>query len=154
MADSVGKGTMPYFDMEAAFRGLATALRQPQLPSVEPEVFLGDPMIFPRWEAQVGEIIDSTEASGFTKLRMLSRYVGGRAADCIKALLSIPSPDCYDKARQALKRRLGNPLNISEAFRDKLNLWDQISERNGEGLREYVDFLEQVAASMPYLPSL
>lgn len=142
------------FDMEAAFRGLATAFRQPQLPTVEPEVFLGDPMVFPRWEAQLAELIDTTDASGFTKLRMLSRYVGGRAADCIKALLAVPSPNCYERARENLKRRFGNPLLISEAFREQLSSWAPISDKDGEGLRAYTDFLEQMEASMSYLPSL
>ena len=67
-ASSVPTTSQRNFDLEKAFLGLANAMRQPQLPVVEPDIFEGDILAYPRWEAQVREIIDPTNGSSFTKL--------------------------------------------------------------------------------------
>ena len=140
--------------LEQAFLGLAQTLRQPQLPTIEPEVFSGDLMSFPRWELQIQEFIDSLEASSYKKLQILSRYVAGEAKETIKALLTIPSGSCYEKARTTLQRRFGNQIDIAEAFRNQLNSWQPIEDGDGHGLRKLADFLEQINVAMESLPSL
>ena len=87
VSDTMGSA----FDFKEMVHEIAKTLRQPQLPVVEPEVFFGDLMSYPRWELQVDEFISQVDASQYAKLQMINRYIGGKAQDCIKELLSVPS---------------------------------------------------------------
>ena len=115
------------------FENLAITLRQPQLPTIEPETFDGNLLNFPKWETQIEDCLGQLDANNYKKLQILNKYLSGEAARSIRALLAVPSPSCYEKARQILKKRFGNPLDVAEAFRNQLNSWPNLEE--GDGLR-------------------
>ena len=140
--------------LERVFQGLAATLRQPLLPTIEPEMFEGNLLDFPKWEMQIEDCLGELDTNSYKKLQILSKYLSGEAARSIQALLAVPSPSCYEKARQILKKRFGNPLDVAEAFRNQLNNWPNLEEGDGPALRNFSDFLDQVYVAMETLPSL
>ena len=52
------------------------------------------------------------------------------------------------KRREIIFKHYGNPMLISEAFREKTEAWRPIHEGDREGLRSFPDFLEQVSVSI------
>ena len=81
-------------------------------------------------------------------------YVGGAAKECLEGFFLYSSPNGYDEARKVLEERFGNDVIVSNAFRDKLEQWPKISNRDNVGLRKYADFLRQCNAAMRSIEGL
>ena len=133
---------------------ISSAITMSRLPPPEPFVFEGDPMVYPDWIIAFEGLIDSKPGGSVEKLHYLRRYVSGKAKEVVNGYFLIQNSDAYDKAKQALKKRFGNPYTIAEAFRSKIELWPKISSKNGEELRAFSDFCQQCLTAMESLPEL
>ena len=60
----------------------------------------------------------------------------------------------YQRAWQTLERRFGHPFRIQEAFREKLNNWPKLNNKDNTGLQRYADFLRSCQDAMPHIQGL
>ena len=58
-------------------------------------------------------------------------------------LFMLRSEGAYQRARDILEHRFGNPFVISEAFRSKLDTWPKVHNNDRTGLWKLSDFLLQ-----------
>ena len=117
------------------------------LPRPEPPVFNGDPLTYPDWESAFNTLIDKRPIPEEEKVFYLRKYVSGKAKESIEGYLMINSAVAYQRARETLKSRYGNPFAVANAFRNKLSSWSSIATRDCEGLRRYGDFLVQCSVA-------
>ena len=91
------------------------------------------------------------------RLYYFSQYATGDAKESIQGLITLDSPDPYDKARKVLKERFGHPYCIAQAYKDKLNAWPPIREEDGMSFQQFDDFIvicEQAMKTLKYMEGL
>ena len=120
----------------------------------EPFIFMGDPLIYPRWESSLNTYINSLEITEQDKIHFLLKYVGGEVMDSVGHFYLSNSNDAYMKARQVIKERFGSNFVVAEAFVTKLQMFSTIKNRNSTALRAYADLLSQAEAAMPSIDDL
>ena len=125
-----------------------------RLPVPEPSVFMGDPLMYAEWKHSFQVLIEGKGIPPLDKIHYLKMYVGGAAKECLEGFFLYSSPNGYDEARKVLEERFGNDVIVSNAFRDKLEQWPKISNRDNVGLRKYADFLRQCNAAMRSIEGL
>ena len=62
--------------------------------------------------------------------------------------------DAYQRAKEMLAKRYGDPFAVACAFRKKLEAWPVIAPYDSSGLRKYSDFLVQCEKAMHKVDSL
>ena len=62
--------------------------------------------------------------------------------------------DAFQEAKALLQKRYGDPFVVANAFRDKLEAWPKIANRDGLALRKLSDFLRQCDTAMRTIDSL
>ena len=125
-----------------------TNQRKANLPVKEPEVFSGDLLNYPMWKASFTTLIENKTTDASERLYYLSKYTSGEAKTAISNLISIGTREAYDKAQRILSDRYGNPFNVANAFRNKLENWPKIALNDGVGLRKFYDYLENCKTAM------
>ncbi|GAB1604462.1 hypothetical protein Ahia01_000727600, partial [Argonauta hians] len=127
------------------------------LPVLEPEIFSGDPLKYTAWLNTYEALMEQSPVPTPQKLQFLQRYLGGEAKEAV----TDPHTKCTEKTYQAAKRiletRFGSKFAISEAYREKLELWPRVQAKDRAGLRRFSDFLNQcqkAAKKIPYLKAL
>ena len=65
----------------------------------------------------------------------------GEAKEVVESFLLLDSEDAYDKAKETLKKRFGDPFAGATTCRKKLEIWPKIQPNDSTGLRKYADFL-------------
>lgn len=134
---------VPSTPMENQMESLIKSLALSRLPPPEPGVFQGDPKAYSGWKSAFDTLIDSKGLPPAERIHFLKKYVGGDARFAIKGFLDVASDQAYEDARHLLDQRFGDPFVIANAFREELELWSRIQERDGPGLRRFSDFLRQ-----------
>ena len=81
----------------------------------EPEVFVGDTLMFSGWKSSVSILLESKAIPSHERIHHLKRYLDG------DALFNLSDPHAYDKAMNLLGQRYGSSFLITEAHRDKLD---------------------------------
>ncbi|XP_014679584.1 PREDICTED: uncharacterized protein LOC106819471 [Priapulus caudatus] len=114
-----------------------------RLPVPEPPIFFGDPLRFPDWLSSFSSLIESNNLPPGERIHYLKRYLGGPAREAVSGFFLLRSEHAYQKAKETLQTRFGNPFAVSEAFRTKLDSWPRIGNRDGGSLRNLSDFLRQ-----------
>ena len=133
---------------------LAEQMNLSRLPTPEPGIFSGNPLKFPCWIAAFETLIESRGIPSEEKIHFLKRYLNGEALNCIQDCFLFPTNNTYEEAKLLLKRRYGDNFTIASAFRDKLENWPKIGNRDALNLRRFADFLRQCKAAMTSNPSL
>lgn len=133
---------------------ITSAVNISRLPPPEPFVFDGDPLRYPDWIFAFEGLIGSKHCSVMDKLHYLKRYVDGKAKAVVDGYFLLQSADAYEKAKSDLQKRFGSPFTVSEAFRTKIEHWTPIKSKDGEGLRNFSDFLKQCQTAMHSIPEL
>ena len=128
-----------------------TNQRKVNLPVKEPEVFSGDLLSYPMWKASFTTLIEHKTSDASERLYYLSKYTSSEAKASISNLISIGTREAYEKAQKILSERYGNPFNVANAFRNKLERWPKIALNDGVGLRKFYDYLEQCKTAMEYI---
>ena len=125
-----------------------------RLPVPEPTIFLGDPLKYPDWKVTFEMLIDQKGIPQTERIHYLKKYIGGVAKEAVEGYFLVTSPRAYDEARQLLEDRYGSSYVIANAFRDRLENWPKIPNRDGAALRKFSDFLRQCGIAMETVSSL
>ena len=113
------------------------------LPPAKPFVFSGNIIEYPKWKTMFGLFIESKELLPHQKLVYLEMYLSGKALNCIKGYNMTNSEVAYRDALKMLDERYGDPNDIADAYRERLERWQKISPQDTSGLRDYADFTQQ-----------
>ena len=127
---------------------------QNRLPLPEPGVFSGDPLKYTMWVKAFETLIESRAIKPRERLHFLGKYVSGEAKEVVNGFMLLDGEDAYQKAKEMLAKRFGDPFTIATAFRRKLDEWKQIVPNDAIGLRKYADFLVQCATAMKKVSGL
>ena len=133
---------------------LAETQNQTRLPLPEPEIFTGDPLQYPIWVKAFETLIEGRAIKASERLHFLGKYVKGEAKEVVESFLLLDSEDAYDKAKETLKKRFGDPFAVATTCRKKLEIWPKIQPNDSTGLRKYADFLVQCEKIMEKIGSL
>ena len=121
-------------------------LKRMTLPIPKPPIFSGDILEYPKWSSAFDALIEEDAIKPSHKLYYLGEYTSGKAQKMITGLLGLQTEDAYQRARNVLKERFGNPYNIYEAYRENLRAWPVCSTANE--LQEFSDFLLMTQETM------
>ena len=127
---------------------------QNRLPLPEPGVFSGDPLKYTIWVKAFETLIESRAIKPRERLHFFGKYVSGEAKEVLNGFMLLDGEDAYQKAKEMLAKRFGDPFTIATAFRKKLDEWKQIVPNDAIGLRKYADFLVQCATAMKKVSGL
>ena len=115
---------------------LAETQNQTRLPLPEPEIFTGDPLQYPIWVKAFETLIEGRAIKPSERLHFLGKYVKGEAKEVVESFLLLDSEDAYDKAKETLKKRFGDPFAVATTCRKKLEIWPKIQPNDSTGLRK------------------
>ena len=127
---------------------------QGRLPIPEPGIFNGDPLKYPIWLKAFETLIESRAVNPAERLHFLGRYVAGEAKEVIQGFMLMAGEDTYQRAKEMLSKRYGDPFAVTSAFRKKLDVWPQIAPYDSLGLRKYADFIDQCEKAIEKVASL
>ena len=122
---------------------LAETQNQSRLPLPEPGIFDGDLLQYPVWVKAFETLIEGRAVRPSERLHFLGKYVKGEAKEVVDSFLLLDSEDAYDKAKEMLKKRFGDPFAVAATCRKKLESWPKIHPNDSTALRKYSDFLVQ-----------
>lgn len=126
-----------------------------RLPVPEPGVFTGDPLKYQEWKCAFSILIERKGIPETEKLYYLKKYLAGEAREVIEGLFYLTSEEeVFMKAKKMLDKRYGDQFVVADAFRKKPDAWPKIQARDGQGLRQFTDFLRQCDAAMPAVEGL
>ena len=133
---------------------LAETQNQSRLPLPEPGIFDGDLLQYPVWLKAFETLIEGRAVRPSERLHFLGNYVKGEAKEVVDSFLLLDSEDAYDKAKEMLKKRFGDPFAVAATCRKKLESWPKIHPHDNTALRKYSDFLVQCQKLMEKIGSL
>ena len=114
-----------------------------RLPAPEPTIFIGDPLKYHDWSIAFKTLIENKRIIERESIHYLKKCVGGPAKEAISGYFLQRSENAFVQAKALLEERYGNPFTVTEAFRDMLGAWPNISGRDGNSLRRFAYFLNQ-----------
>jgi hypothetical protein len=127
---------------------------QNRLPLPAPGIFNGDPLKYPIWLRAFETLVESRAVNPAERLHFLGKYVAGEAKEVIEGFMLLDGEDAYQRAKEMLGKRYGDPFAVACAFRKKLEAWPVIAPYDSSGLRKYSDFLVQCEKAMHKVDSL
>jgi hypothetical protein len=125
-----------------------------RVPTAKPFVFYRDPLQYSDWEINFCAAFDKNGISDAEKMSHLQSYVGGKAKQAIVRFFRQSTPNALAEARALLKKRFGNDLAISDAYRTELQNWPKIGGKDKDALMDFSDFLQQCLSAMADLLDL
>ncbi|XP_039902265.1 uncharacterized protein LOC120742861 [Simochromis diagramma] len=135
-------------------RMLAEAITANRIPIPEPPVFTGDPLQYNDWKLSFQTLVDRKNLPIQEKLFFLRKYVGGSAKKAIEGHFLVGTDTAYHAAWEILNDRFGDPFVIGKSYRDKIQSWPKINNKDTKDLREFADFLSSVESAIPYVQGL
>ncbi|XP_030844157.1 uncharacterized protein LOC100890944 [Strongylocentrotus purpuratus] len=133
---------------------LVDQMRISHLPPPEPTQFDGSPLQYPTWKRSYDLLIERREINAADKFYYLLKYIKGQPLQLVQGYALLGDTNSYAAAKMALERRYGDPFVLSSAYRDKLDSWPRISNRDGQGLRMLSDFVKQCCTAMTTIGNL
>ena len=131
---------------------IAQQQRVSSLPVQEPPIFSGNYFDYPIFTRAFETIIESRVPSDRERLYFLNKYTEGKANDVIKGFVTLNSDDSYQRAKNLLAQRYGEPHRVSDAYKSRLK--DLGMATKTEGLQALSDFLGQCEEAMRSIHSL
>ena len=144
-------------ELTAVVQLVAEQQRMSLLPAQQPQVFSGNHFDYAAFISAFESLIECRVSDPKQRLYYLSQYTSGDTKESIQGLITLDSPDSYDKARKVLKERFGHPYRVAQAYKDKLNAWPPIREGDGMRFQQFADFLvicEQAMKTLKYMEGL
>ena len=120
---------------------LAETQNQSRLPIPEPDVFSGDFLQYPVWLKAFETLIEARAVKPSERLHYLGKYVKGEAKQVVASFLLLGSEDAYEKVKEMLAKRFGDPFVVASSCRSRLESWPSIHPNDGPGLRRFADYL-------------
>ena len=125
-----------------------------RFPPPQPSVFDGDTLKYPVWKAAFHTLIEQKHIPPSEKIHYLRKYLSGSVREVVENFFLLTSEDAYGEAKQLLEERYCDPFVIGCAFRDRLEKWPKIQEKDSFGLRRFSDFLKQCLTAMSSVKGL
>ena len=141
-------------DVTTLSHAVADQVQLRNYPAPEPGIFSGDHMQYPSWRCAYRILVDEKKIPEAEKLYYLQRYLAGNAKEAVEGNLLVPTAESYQAAMALLDERYGDPATIADAFRNRLDNWPKVNNRDGMGLRKLSDFLRQCLLTMSTNKSL
>ena len=120
-------------------------------PLSEPSVFSGDPLDYAVWKSEFNSFVDEHSVNAAEKIHSLKKYTSGRARECIEGYLCVFSDASYKEARRMLDLRFGDRFIVTFAFREKLEKWPKIADKDHQALQKFSDFLKHIQSNLKEL---
>ena len=108
---------------------------------LEPPTLSGNYFDYPVFTRAFKTIIELRVPSDRERLYFLNKYTEGKANNVIKGFVTLNSDGSYQRAKNLLVRRYGDPHRGSDACKSRLKEWPQISKGDSNGLQALSDFL-------------
>ncbi|XP_022790960.1 uncharacterized protein LOC111330383 [Stylophora pistillata] len=124
------------------------------LPVKEPPIFSGDYFEYPAFVTAFDSIICSNVPSNKDRLYFLEKYTTGKANQVVKGFLAMNSERAYERARNMLDHRFGNPVHVAEAYKTSLRRWPKIDDGDSRSLQNFSDFLVRCEEAMKAMQSM
>ena len=145
----------PSRDIVTAMEGFTEQVSLSRLPPPEPEIFKGDPLRYPAWKASFQTLIERKRIPAEEKLFYLTKYLADGPLKAVRGfLLTSGDEESYIQAKNLLQRRYGDSFLVANAFRNQLNEWPKIASKDGPGLQNFTDFLNQCLTAKRTLEGL
>ena len=96
------------------------------MPDLKVETFSGDPLRF-----QFFMTMFETAVEAKTQVPKESKYL-------IETCLYQEPSVGYQRAKELLKKRYGNPIHVANTYMDKLRSWPRIPDGDGEAIGEFL----------------
>ena len=103
------------------------------------EFSTADPLKYPIWLRAFETLVESRAVNPAERLHFLGKYVAGEAKEVIEGFMLLDGEDAYQRAKEMLGKRYGDPFAVACAFRKKLEAWPVIAPYDSSGLRKYSD---------------
>ena len=120
----------------------------------KPLIFTGSPLEFPLWKASVDafmECLTGVSTPFSVKMFHLRSFTAGEAQAAIESCFLVPNEKSYIEAWKILTERFGNSVLVTTAFRNKIDGWPRVGDRDKRALQSFSDFLKQVrVAALTY----
>ena len=94
---------------------LAESQNQNRLPVPKPGVFNGNLLQYPIWIKAFETLIESRAIKPVERLHFLGKYVDGKAKELVDGFMFLDSEDAYQKAKEMLAKRFGDPFSVAAA---------------------------------------
>ena len=120
-------------------------------PLSKPSVFSGDPLEYAVWKSEFNSFVDEHSVNAAEKIHSLKKYTSGRARECIEGYLCVFSDASYKEARRMLDSRFGDRFVVTFAFREKLEKWPKIADKDHQALQKFSDFLKHIQSNLTEL---
>ena len=123
-------------------KSLSDQVNLGRLPAPEPAVFTGDPLKYPGWEIDFTTLIEQRKVPPTEHIHYLKKYLGGAAKDAVGNCFLLASDNAYEEAKKLLHKRFGAAYVVGNAFRDKLEKWPKIGNKDANALQRFSDLEE------------
>ena len=124
-------------------KNLCDFINTSRLPIPEPSKFGGDPLEYPAWKSAFSILIERHNIPPSDKVLYLKMYLKDKALESVSGYLLVPTANSYNEAMALIDKRYGNDLVVAQAFKNKIEAWPKIGNRDANALREFSDFLRQ-----------
>ena len=135
-------------DMQTMISYVKKSIDVNSTPTGKPFVFSGNPLQYPTWKASFDLLVSEKDISQAQKLTILLSHVSGDAKEWIEYYIMSDSEYVFDEAMQALEENFGDPFEVADAFREKLESWQKIGGSDCKALKKYAQFLKQCKIAM------
>ena len=113
--------------LAAALETLADNItHKEKLPTLMPEKFNGDLLMYPSWVKSFDCMIEQNCTTVSQKLFFLGKCTGPEAKKPILGYLSLDSEEAYKRARETLHKRFGDKYLLAKECRKRLKEWPQV----------------------------
>ena len=150
------QSTMPTFstplysavDHRSITDAITESFQAARMPPPNLTVFTGNPLDWPTWKSAFETVVEERAINPSEKILYLLQYLSGSPRKVVECYQFLSSPDAYQTAKNVLEKRFGHPSVVADAFRKRLENWHRIAPRDGNGLREFADFLRTCLLAM------
>ena len=116
-------------------------LQHQDMPDLIVETFTGDPLRFQFSMTMFETAVEAKTQVQKERLAMLIEFTSGEPKHLIETCLYQEPSVGYQRAKELLKKRYGNPLRVADTYMDKLRSWPRIPDGNGKAIRGFFIFL-------------
>lgn len=120
------------------------------LPPAQPFVFSGKRIDYPRWKSMFDLLVETKSLLPCQKLIYLGQFLEGEALKSVRGYISQNTPEAYAAAKEYLDWKYGDPYDMADEYREKLESWRKLSSEDFKGLSEYADFLGEILVATSY----
>ncbi|XP_066922156.1 uncharacterized protein [Clytia hemisphaerica] len=127
---------------------LASIVNEMRAPNVVIERFSGNAMDFPFFITSFEEAVEKKVPDGKTRLQHLMSHVDGAAKELVESCIYLPSSECYQRAKDLLTERYGNPYIVNAEYRRQLTSWKKLKPNDVASFISFENFLIKYQSSM------